>query len=132
MILDGNAALAGQTATALFFSIVFLQSSLDKIFNWKNNRDWLSGHFSKTFISKMMDPALAGLTVVELIAGIMSAYGVINLLTSGIPTFAYYGLLASMMALLMLLFGQRIAQDYDGARTIAIYFGVALIGLFFF
>jgi len=32
--------------------------------------------------------------------------------------------------LLMLLFGQRVAKDYDGARTIAIYFIPAVILVF--
>jgi hypothetical protein len=29
-----------------------------------------------------------------------------------------------------MLFGQRLAKDFDGARTIAIYFMIAILGVF--
>jgi hypothetical protein len=35
---------------------------------------------------------------------------------------AFAGAILACLALLMLLLGQRVAKDYDGARTIAIYF----------
>jgi len=37
-------------------------------------------------------------------------------------TFGFYAGIFSCITLLMLLFGQRLAKDYDGARTIVIYF----------
>ena len=36
---------------ALLVAILFIQSGLDKVFDWKGNMDWLTGHFSKTFLS---------------------------------------------------------------------------------
>ena len=33
------------------------------------------------------------------------------------------------IALLILLFGQRVSKNYDGAKTIAIYFILAMIGI---
>jgi len=36
----------------------------------------------------------------------------------------------SSITLLMLLFGQRLAKDYDGARTIVIYFIPAVIAVY--
>jgi len=33
--------------------------------------------------------------------------------------------------LLVLLFGQRVSKNYDGAKTIAIYFILAMIGISF-
>jgi len=32
--------------------------------------------------------------------------------------------------LILMLFGQRLAKDFDGARTIAIYFVIAVMGVF--
>lgn len=122
----------GQLATGLFLSIVFLQSSLDKIFDWKGNLEWLKGHFAKTILSSVVVPMLATLTLVELAAGIVSLCGVGCLLICGDPSCILYGVEIALAAFLMLLFGQRIAKDYAGAQTIAIYFGVTLISLLFF
>ncbi len=36
-----------------FLIITFLQSGLDKIFDWKGNVSWLKEHFSKTFMTNM-------------------------------------------------------------------------------
>ena len=37
----------------------------------------------------------------------------------------------SMVTLLSLFFGQRIAKDYEGAKTIAIYFTLNIIAIIF-
>jgi hypothetical protein len=42
----------------------------------------------------------------------------------------YYGAIISCVTLLFLLFGQRLAKDYDGARTIVIYFIPAVLAVF--
>ena len=122
----------GRLFIGAFFGIIFIQSSLDKVFNWKGNLDWLSGHFAKTIIGKMMTPTLVILTLAEMAAGVFSGFGALYFLISGQSIIIYYGLLLSCAALLMLILGQRLAQDYEGAQTIAIYFGVAMVGLFFF
>jgi hypothetical protein len=44
---------------ALLVSILFIQSGLDKVFDWKGNLDWLTGHFSKTFLAKMVPMMVA-------------------------------------------------------------------------
>jgi len=42
----------------------------------------------------------------------------------------YYGAIVSCITLLLLLFGQRLAKDYDGARTLVIYFIPAVLAVF--
>jgi len=44
----------------------------------------------------------------------------------GDSTIALYGGIVSCAALLMLLFGQRLAKDYERAKTIAVYFVPAI------
>ena len=44
---------------ALLVAILFLQSGLDKVFDWKGNLDWLTGHFAKTFMGRMVPLLLA-------------------------------------------------------------------------
>jgi len=113
----------------IFWAILFLQSGLDKVFDWKGNLGWLKGHFEKSFLSAFVTPMLATLTIIELLAGTVSLFGIFYLFLSGSNNFIYLGVLLSLVSILMLFFGQRIAKDYDGAKTIAIYFGIALLSL---
>lgn len=115
---------------ACFWAIVFLQSGLDKIIDFKGNVSWLEGHFSKTIIGKFTKPLVVILTIFELIAGILSAVGIVNFILTESKTWIIQGVIFSLISLLMLIFGQRLAKDYEGAKTIAIYFGIALLSAF--
>ncbi len=117
----------------IFFSILFLQSGLDKIINWKGNKEWIVGHLAKSPLAKMASLMFVTLTLVEVLAGVVSLVGLIIFLTNGSEELLFCGIATSAVSLIMLFFGQRLAQDYVGAQSIAIYFGVALIamGLFF-
>ena len=105
-----------------FLAITFIQSSYDKLFYWKDNIDWLKEHFAKTQLKNLVPLALLNILVLELISGILCVVGGIELFVSNGRTFGLYGAVFSSITLLMLLFGQRLAKDYDGARTIVIYF----------
>ncbi len=113
----------------VFFSGLFIQSGLDKVTDRKGNLDWLIGHFAKTFMKNMVPLLLTIMTVLELSAALLSVIGVFALLFTGSEIFYYWGCLISAKALIYLFIGQRIAKDYDGARTIVIYFIVALMGI---
>jgi uncharacterized membrane protein YphA (DoxX/SURF4 family) len=89
-----------------FLAITFLQSGYDKIADWNGNVSWLKGHFSQTFLKNQVPAALLTVLALEIVAGV------------------------SCITLLLLLFGQRIAKDYDGARTIVIYLIPALLGVY--
>ncbi|EAR02793.1 DoxX family membrane protein [Maribacter sp. HTCC2170] len=114
----------------LFLVITFIQSGLDKIMDWNGNISWLRGHFSKTFLGGMVPFLVATILILEIVAGILCIIGIYQLVAEGKSALALYGAILSCIALLMLLFGQRIAKDYDGARTIAIYFVPAIFLVF--
>ena len=114
-------------AIGLFWSIVFLQSGLDKIFDWNGNLSWLKGHFEKSPLAPFVKLLLGILTFFELAAGLVSVFGVGYYLKSGSDWWISQGVILVTISFLMLIFGQRIAKDYDGAQTVAIYFGVALL-----
>ncbi len=114
----------------LFLIITFLQSGLDKMFDWNGNISWLKGHFSATFLKNMVPFLVATILVLEMIAAILCVFGVYQIIMIGDSTYALYGAILSCITLLMLLFGQRVAKDYDGARTIAIYFVPAIFLVF--
>ncbi|HEX8268550.1 MAG TPA: DoxX family membrane protein [Flavobacterium sp.] len=114
----------------LFLAVTFIQSGYDKVADWKGNVEWLKGHFAKTFLRNIVPPALFTILAFEIIAGILCVVGCIQLLINGDSTYGFYGAVFSCITLIMLLFGQRIAKDYDGARTIAIYFVPAVLAVF--
>ena len=113
----------------VFLAITFIQSGYDKLFYWKDNLDWLKGHFAKTQLKNLVRLALLHILVLELISGVLCIVGGIELLVNGGRTFGLYGAIFSCITLLMLLFGQRLAKDYDGARTIVIYFIPAVMAV---
>jgi uncharacterized membrane protein YphA (DoxX/SURF4 family) len=114
----------------VFLTITFLQSGYDKIFYWKDNVEWLKGHFGKTQLKNHVPLALLHVLVLELISTILCAVGAIELILNSGRTFGYYGAVFSCITLLMLLVGQRLAKDYDGARTIVIYFIPAVMAVY--
>ena len=112
-----------------FFAACYLQSGFDKIFDWKGNLDWLTGHFSKSFLRGQVPFMLATVTVLEVLGGFASLAGVVALVLNLSPTIPLVAMSLVCLNLLMLFTGQRIAKDYAGAAVLAAYFIVALFGL---
>lgn len=114
----------------LFLVITFIQSGLDKLIDWKGNLSWLKGHFAKTSLSQVVPVMLAIVLISELLSGILSMIGIWDIIINGNTTVAFYGAILSCLSLLMLLLGQRIAKDYQGAQTLVIYFIPAIFLVF--
>ncbi|RKG87210.1 DoxX family protein [Corallococcus terminator] len=119
-----------QILCAVFLAILFLQSGLDKVVDWKGNLGWLTGHFAKSPLKGLVTPMLAVITLMELAAGALSAAGAVALVASGNPFLAYLGAVLSALSLLALFFGQRMAKEYAGAAVLVPYFVVALAGVY--
>lgn len=120
-----------QALISAFFGILFIQSGLDKVFDWKGNLEWLKGHFSNSFLSEMVPLLLGTLTLFEVSAGVVSAVGALEAIVYGTYCFAFLGTLLSAISLVMLFFGQRIAKDYAGAGGLVPYFILAIVDLYF-
>ncbi len=114
----------------VFLAVTFIQSAYDKVFEWKGNVEWLKGHFANTILKNNVPLALGIILILELAAGILSLSGCAELFINGGKTFGFYGSVISCMTLIFLLLGQRLAKDYDGARTIAIYFVPAVLAVY--
>ena len=114
----------------IFLVVTFVQSGYDKISDWTGNVSWLKSHFEKTFIGRYVPEALAIILILELTSGILCSAGAVQLIVNGERSVGYYGAICSCVTLILLLLGQRIAKDYDGARTIAIYFVPAVMAVF--
>jgi uncharacterized membrane protein YphA (DoxX/SURF4 family) len=111
-----------------FMAILFLQSGLDKVFNYTNNLDYFTDHFKKSPLSKTVKLLTPTITFLELTAGLLCAIGSVAI-ALGNTKWAYWGLFTADLSFLCLFFGQRVAKDYAGAVTIAIYFTLNIIGL---
>jgi hypothetical protein len=115
---------------ALIVSILFIQSGLDKVFDWKGNVDWLTGHFSKTFLAGMVPVMVLTITVLELATGFLAAAGLIYFLVAGSLTVIFYASVIGAGSIAALFFGQRVAKDYPGAAVLIPYF-LLLIALMY-
>jgi uncharacterized membrane protein YphA (DoxX/SURF4 family) len=114
----------------IFLALTFIQSAYEKLFYWQDNLNFLKEHFAKTKLKNLVNLALIHLVILELISGILCVVGVIELYINNGRTFGFYGAIFSSITLLMMLFGQRLAKDYDGARTIVIYFIPAVMAVY--
>tara|TARA_B100001250_G_scaffold404030_1_gene419371 strand:+ start:854 stop:1276 length:423 start_codon:yes stop_codon:yes gene_type:complete len=116
-----------------FFFILFAQSAIDKIQNKKENLDWLNSHFKSSLLSNFVPFLFFILTMLELISAFLFLINIINIFVDigfvgSDPMLAFY---ISTLTFLSLFFGQRLAKDYQGAKTIAIYFALNIISIMF-
>lgn len=113
--------------SALLIGILFVQSGLDKVFDWNGNLEWLTGHFSKTVLAGMVPMLLATITVLELVTGILSLIGILYLVIAGTTGLIFYASVVGALSITGLFFGQRVAKDYPGAAVLVPYFVLVLI-----
>ena len=91
----------------------------------KDLNDLLKIYFSPPLIAF----ALILVTIFELISGILCLIGIVDFIFNKSNLIGFIGLIIGSLALLILLFGQRVSKNYDGAKTITIYFILAMIGI---
>ena len=113
-----------------FLSILFLQSGIDKVVDYRGNLEWLKGHFAKSPLAGVVAVLLTAITLLEVAAGALSAIGCITLIVSRETTIAFYGGVSSAVALIALFFGQRMAKDYAGAAVLVPYFLLTLVTIY--
>jgi uncharacterized membrane protein YphA (DoxX/SURF4 family) len=114
----------------LFLAITFIMSVHEKIFHWQDTLSFLKTHFEKTVLKKQVSIITSILVVFELLAGLFCIVGIIQLLVNNGRLFGFLGAIFSCISFLFMLIGQRLAKDYDGARTIAIYYILACLAVF--
>ena len=126
---DLNGSAAAVFFISAFHAILFLQSGLDKVFDYTGNRQWLDEHFGKSILKNSVGALLPVLTLLELASGIVSAAAALLFFVGFSKATALAGFSLSAGSFLALFFGQRVAKEYAGASSIAIYFAVNMIGL---
>ena len=114
----------------LFLIVTFMQSGIDKISDWKGNIEFIKSHFKNSTLRNNVTLLLAIILTIEIAAGIFMIIGTYQIYSSGIKEIALIGVELSAIALIFLLIGQRLAKDYAGAMTLAVYFIITLFGVF--
>ena len=115
-----------------FLAAIYLQSSIDKIIDRQGNLDFMAEHFADTPLAGSFHYGLAVVAVTELLAGILSAAGVIYLLLGWGAVPGIVGALFAGISSCILMAGQRLAKDYVGAAALVPYFLIAIIGLYIY
>ena len=119
-----------QILVSAFLAILFLQSGIDKIVDWRGNLEWLKGHFAKSPLAGMVPLIFAVITIFEIAAGALSAVGCILIISLRDPIVAFSGAIISAMSILALFLGQRLAKDYAGAAILVPYFLLTLVAIY--
>ncbi|MFO7673209.1 MAG: DoxX family protein [Lutibacter sp.] len=114
----------------VFLIITFLQSGIDKITDWKGNVDFITGHFKNSPLKNMVPLLLLTVLIFEIGASVLMLIGGYYIFTEGDGTVAKVGLEFAAITLIMLLIGQRLAKDYAGAMSLAVYFILTIFGIY--
>lgn len=118
-----------QTFAAAFLAVLFLQSGLDKVLDWKGNKEYVGGFFAKTPLKRFSTFLLFNITVMEVLAGVSSAAGTLAVFLTKDSHLAFVGAVLSTLSFLSLFSGQRLAKDYAAAGAMMPYamFGIGSI-----
>ena len=119
-----------QILVSAFLAILFLQSGIDKVVDRRGNLEFLQGHFAKSPLSGTVPLLVTLITILELLAGILSAIGCVLIVVMHNPALAFYGAVISAFSILGLFFGQRMAKDYAGAAVLVSYFLLSLVAIY--
>jgi uncharacterized membrane protein YphA (DoxX/SURF4 family) len=114
----------------LFLIVTFIQSGIDKLMDWKGNVSFIKDHFKNSPLKNNVPLLLGIILITEIFAGIFMSIGVFQLYTSEAKEIASLGIELSALSLIFLLIGQRLAKDYAGAMTLAVYFIISIFGIF--
>jgi hypothetical protein len=119
-----------QILISAFLAILFLQSGIDKVVDRRGNLEWLNGHFAKSPLAGFVPLMLTAITILEIVAGALSAVGCALIILMRDSTLAFYGATIAAISITALFFGQRMAKDYAGAAILVPYFLLALSAIY--
>jgi uncharacterized membrane protein YphA (DoxX/SURF4 family) len=128
MIENANWLL--QILASIFLAILFLQSGIDKVADRRGNLEFLLGHFAKSPLAGMVPFLVTVVTILEIVAGGLSALGCMLIILNRDPTLAFCGAVLSAISITALFFGQRMAKDYAGAAVLVPYFLLTLVAIY--
>lgn len=130
--MDTLISYAAELLILLFILLTFAFSALEKMLDVKGQVVWLKEHMKGTYLVPIIPLLLGVLIVLDIVVSILSILAVYYLLQFQEKTMGLYSCILAAITLLLLLFGQRMAKDFQGAFTIVGYFMVVLFGVWLF
>jgi uncharacterized membrane protein YphA (DoxX/SURF4 family) len=115
-----------------FLAVLFLQSGLDKVLDWSGNKAYVTGYLEKTPFRRVSGFLFFVITVMEVLAGVTSAAGVLATVLMNSTALSLVGAFLAASSVLSLFMGQRLAKDYQSAAAIVPYFLTAVFGVVLF
>tara|TARA_B100000809_G_scaffold266794_1_gene331646 strand:- start:18983 stop:19381 length:399 start_codon:yes stop_codon:yes gene_type:complete len=113
----------------LFLIITFGVSVIEKLMEWKGTISYIKETFKNTFVKSFIKPLVGFLLVLEVFSLLFLIIGVYQLFYFEEKTVALLGCVLSIISILYMLVGQRIAKDYPGATSLAVYFLICVFGV---
>ena len=118
-----------QILIAIFISIAFIQSGIDKILDRKGNLEFFKAHFANSFLKNFSPFLLTILTIFELVGGFTLIYGIYFAFVHRTTLWIFYGFVMIALTIIFLFTGQRIVKDYLGAADLVPYFILIMLGI---
>lgn len=118
-------------AFIVFLNITYWISGYEKLSDFKGNLAWMQPHFANSALKKVVPLSLGILIGFEVLTAIFSAIGLVTLLNTKTTEYVLYANYLNLICLFLMLIAQRLAKDFDGARTIIIYLIPSLLALLF-
>ena len=112
-----------------YLTLSFGYSILEKLMQWQRSKNYYEDHFKSTILKEHISSALVLVVLLESISVVLSLLGLFRLFTSNELNTSLWGLIAMAITLIVLMTGQRIAQDYSGAMNITVYFILTVMGI---
>ena len=113
-----------------YLTLSFGYSILEKMIQWQHSKNYYTDHFKNTLLKKHVNASLVLVIILESISVVLSLFGLYRLFVSNESDNSLWGLMAMAATLIVLMTGQRIAQDYSGAMNITVYFILTVMGIY--
>jgi len=113
-----------------YLTLSFGYSILEKMIQWQSSKNYYVAHFKNTFLKNHVSYAIIFVIVLESVSVGVSLIGLYRLLVSNESQTSLWGLSAMAITLIVLMTGQRIAQDFSGAMNITVYFILTVMGIY--
>lgn len=124
--------LLAQGFVGAFLAVLFLQSGLDKVFDWSGNKAYVKGYLETTPMRRFSGFLFFVITMLEVLAGVVSAAGVLSTVLLRERSLGMFGAFLAASSILSLFMGQRLAKDYASAAAMVPYFLTTLVALVLF
>lgn len=116
-------------AFGIFLLITYAISSYEKLSDFKGNLAWMKPHFSQSVLKNVVPLALGILVFFEVLTAVIALFSIYKLLLTSDTLALIYANYLNLICLFLMLIAQRLAKDFDGARTIVIYLIPSLMAL---